>query len=144
MMRFRRSKITRPVGAGLTYCAGFDLAVRADAPVRLTIEVHQQRSGGTDLRPPRRLGSFYLQASPSETVLRLETDEGALGHPCAELIRFVVSIEGSGISELVIMESQTACEAQVVGGDGWTASYPVFTGPNGVRLEYRPLHGYLD
>jgi hypothetical protein len=144
MKGFRRNKITRPVGAGLTYCAGFDLAVRADAPVSLTIDVDHQRSGGTDLRPPRRLGSFHVQVSPTETVLRLETDEGPLGHPCAELIRFVVSTEGSGISELVIMETQTACEAQVVGGDGWTAFYPVFTGPNGVRLEYRPLHGYLD
>ena len=143
-MGFRRNQTTRPVGAGLTYCAGFDLVIRADTPARLAIDVHQQRSGGTDLHPPRRLGSFHLQASPSETVLRLETDEGALGHPCAELIRFVVSIEGSGISELVIMEMQTVREAQVIEGEGWTAAYPVFTGPSGVRLEYRPLHSYLD
>jgi len=144
MMGSRRRKITRPGGAGLTYCAGFDLAVRADALVRITIEVEQQRSGGTDLHPPRRLGSFHLQASPAETVLRLETDEGTLGHPCAELIRFVVSMDDFGKSELVIMETQTMREAQVIGAEGWTAAYPVFNGPNGVRLEYRSLHGYLD
>jgi hypothetical protein len=144
MKSFRRNKITHPVGAGLTYCAGFDLVVRADTPTRLTIEVEQERSGGMDLRPPRRLGSFHVRVSPTETVLRLETDEGALGHPCAELLRFVVFIEGSGKSELVVMDTQTLCEAQVTEGEGWTATYPVFTGPNGVRLEYRPLHGYLD
>ena len=144
MKGFRRSKITRPVGAGLTYCAGFDLVVRADTPARLTIEVEQERSAGTDLCPPRRLGSFHLQASPTETALRVETDEGTLGHPCAEVFRFIVSIEGGGAAEFVITETQTLCGAQVLKGSGWVAAYPALTGPNGIRLEYRPLHGYLD
>ena len=134
----------RPPGAGLTYCAGFDLAVRADSPSRLTIEVDQERCGGTDLRPPRQLASFEVRASPVETVSRVETDKGTLGHPCAEVFRFAVSLEGAAKAELVITDTQTLREARVILGTGWSAAYPAFTGPNGVHLEYRPLHGYLD
>ena len=143
-MRFRRNRISRPVGAGLTYCAGFDLVVRADTPARLTIEVDQERSAGTDLRPPRRVASLHVDASPDPQVFRIETHAGTLGHPCAEVFRFTVSIEASDAAEIVIKETQTLCEAQVIKGDGWSAVYPVFTGPKGISLEYRPLHGYLD
>lgn len=145
MKIFRRKRITHAVGAGLTYCAGFDLVVRADAPSsRLTIKIDQERCGGTDLHPPRQVASFEVRASPVETVSRVETDEGTLGHPCAEVFRFVVSLEGAAKAELVITDTQTLQEAQVILGDDWTAAYPAFTGPNGVRLEYRPLYGYLD
>ena len=147
MSAFRRKKIARPPGAGLTYCAGFDLAVRADGTTALVIEVDQERWGGTELRPPRRVAHFEMRASQTETVLRVATDDGALGHPCAEAFHLTVWLEEAEKAEkaeLTITETQTSREARVINGRGWTADYPVFAGPTGLRLEYRSRHGYLD
>lgn len=143
MWPFGRKKIARPPGAGLTYCAGFDLAVRAEARVDLGIEVEQRRWGGRDLDPPRKLGQHRVRASPQETTLRVSTDQGTLGHPCAEIFRIVLSA-GRETAELEISETQVTRTARVIRGSGWTARYPEFCGPGGLRLEYRPIHGYLD
>jgi hypothetical protein len=144
MWSFRRKKITRPPGAGLTYCAGFDLAVTAEIATAIVIEIEQRRWGGTDLDPPRKLARHQLQASREVITLPVSTDDGVLGHVCAEVFRITVLSEAGEIAELEVTETQGSHAARVIAGSGWTADYPEFTGPNGRRIEYRPRHSYLD
>jgi len=144
MRRFHRNKINRPPGAGLTYCAGFDLGVRAGIPTSVLIEVEQRRWGGTDLDPPRKLARHRLQASLEEITLSVSTDEGVLGHPCADVFHFTVSTDAGEKAEFEVSETQGSRVARVIHGRGWTAAYPELAGPNGLRIEYRPRHGYLD
>ncbi len=141
---FRRKKISHPPGAGLTYCAGFDLAVRAESATDLVIEIEQRRWGGTDLDPPRKLARHQLQASCDGVTLHVSTDDGVLGHPCAELLQFAIGSDAVEQALLEITETQTLRVARVISGIGWSAEYPQFTGPNGLVIEYRPRHGYLD
>jgi hypothetical protein len=144
MSPFRRKRIAHPTGAGLTYCAGFDLHVSAQIPISVVIEIEQRRWGGTDIDPPRKLARHQLQASSEGITLRVSTDEGALGHPCAEFFRFTIQLGSGEAAEFEITETQGSHSARVISGQGWTAEYPEFVGPNGLRMKYRPLHGYLD
>ena len=141
---FRRSKSSHPPGAGLTYCAGFDLVIRAERQLNLLIEVQQWRWGGTDLNPPRRLTLQQIAASSEQTVLSVSTDEQTLGHACAEVFHLVVALESDDQAELEIEETQYSGSGRVIRGARWTAEYPQFRGPNGLVIEYRPKHGFLD
>lgn len=144
MFPFRRKRTLRPPRAGLTYCSGFDLVVTADIPTTMLIEITMSRWGGTDLDPPRQLEHHRLQASPRETMLRISTDDAVLGHPCAEIVSFALALAGGQRAELEVTEAQRSRSSRIVSGSGWTARYPEFVGPNGLRMIYRPLHGYLD
>jgi hypothetical protein len=143
MFPFRRKKTVHPMGSGLTYCAGFDLVVSAEIPTAILIEIELRRSAGADLDPPRNLGRHQLQVSTQQTVVRISTDDGALGHPCAEAFHFTVWPAGGERVELEITEAQGSQALRILSG-GWTARYPEFEGPNGLRIKYLPLHGYLD
>jgi hypothetical protein len=144
MFPFRRKRASRPPGAGVTHCSGFDLVVTADIPTTMLIEVTMMRWGGTDLDPPRQLERHKLQASPQESALRISTDDGVLGHPCAEIVSFALALSDGQRAELEVTEAQGSQSSRIVSGAGWIARYPEFLGPNGLRLLYRPLHGYLD
>jgi hypothetical protein len=144
MFPFRRKRNVHPPGSGLTYCAGFDLVVNAEIPTPILIEIEQRRWGGNDLDPPRNLGRHQLQASAQETMVRISTDDAVLGHPCAEAFHFAVWPGSGERAELEIIEVQGSQAARIVSGTGWRAQYPEFTGPHGLRIRYRPLHGYLD
>ena len=144
MFPFRRKRTIRPPGAGLTYCSGFDLVVTADIPTTMLIEIIMSRWGGTDLDPPRQLEHHRLQASPQEIALRISTDDGVLGHPCAEIVSFALALADGQRAELEVTEAQGSQSSRIVSGSGWIARYPEFVGPNGLRMIYRPLHGYLD
>jgi hypothetical protein len=144
MFPFRRKRNLHPPGSGLTYCAGFDLVVSAEIPTAILIEIEQRRWGGTDVDPPRNLGRHQLQASAQETVVRISTDDAVLGHPCADTLHFTVWPVRGERAELEITEAQGSQAASIVSSTGWTARYPEFEGPNGLRIKYRPIHGYLD
>lgn len=142
-MPFHRN-VSRPPGAGLTYCAGFDLAFQAEISVKLVIEVEQRQWGGNELHPPRKLLRQELQVSPEEVILGVSTDDGALGHPCAEVFRVRILAEAGETAEFEITETQSSRTLVVVNGRGWIADYPELTGPGGLHIQYRPRHGYLD
>jgi hypothetical protein len=144
MLPFRRKRNVHPPGSGLTYCAGFDLVVAAEIPTTILIEIELRRSGGTDLNPPRKLEPQQLQASPEEVTVRISTDDGVLGHPCAETVIFTVWPADGERAEFEVTEAQGSQASRIVSGSGWTAQYPEFTGPNRLRIKYRPIHGYLD
>lgn len=110
----------------------------------MLIEVEQLRWGGTDLDPPRKLGRHQVHATRDETTLRISTDEKTLGHPCAEVFHFIIAGDAFAKAEFEITETQTSRTSRIISGHDWTAVYPDLTGPSGLRITYRPLHGYLD
>jgi hypothetical protein len=118
--------------------------VTAEISMTMLIEIRMSRWGGTDLDPPRQLEHHRLRASPQEITLRISTDDVVLGHPCAEIVCFALTLADGQRAELEVTEAQGSQSSRIVSGSGWIARYPEFLGPNGLRMIYHPLHGYLD